>query len=129
MKFFEDEAQLLVSEALKDNLSNVDVSVYADRFIIVELSVGVGEEVEKVNATLFSCEFSSAGVNLEAKVVFEDAFGLSEAWSNVVIKEFSFFLGEEVIVHEGPFSIGSFGIKNMTPEQRMCVISLSMNRE
>jgi hypothetical protein len=129
MKFLDEEdAQLLMSEALKNKLSDEDLSGFVDKFIIVDLSILVGDAIESVNASLFGCKFSEENIELELKVIYEDAFGLSEAWSMIKIAEFSFFLGEERIQHTGPFKINSFGIKNLVPEQRMCVIALHMNR-
>jgi hypothetical protein len=84
MKFIEDEdTQLLVSEALKNSLSDSNLSEYADRFIIVDVSIIVGDEIESINASLFACRLSKDKVELEVKVIYEDAIGLSEAWKDV----------------------------------------------
>lgn len=121
-----EDARMLVSEAIKNQLSESDLSGAENGFIMVDVLLIVGENLEPLNGTLFSCVFLQDKIELELRVLYEDAFGLSEAWSLLKIKEFFFTLGGEKICHRGEFSIASFGIKNLSLEQRTCVISLQL---
>jgi hypothetical protein len=117
-----ENTQLLISEAIKNSLSDLNINDYADNFIFSEILIQVGDAVESINSSLSEVQFLSEKTHLEVKVLYEDAIGLSEAWTSIKIKEFSFSLGKEKIIHNGPFEILSFGIKKIEPEQRMCVI-------
>lgn len=119
----------MISEALKNALPDIDVSSFIGNFIMVNVIVYVGDGEENIGATLHACKFSEDKTELEIKVIFEDAVGLSEVWANLIVKEFSISLKEEKINHEGPFRISTFGMKDISPEQRTCVIVLHLHKE
>jgi hypothetical protein len=125
----QESTQFLISEALKNALPDVDVSSFIGNFIMVDVTVFVGDGEESINATLYACRFTDDKTELEIRALFEDAIGLSEVWSSLIVKEFNIRLKEEKINHEGPFRISSFGMKDFSPEQRTCVIVLHLRKD
>jgi hypothetical protein len=125
----QDEAKMLISDAIKNQLSETEMEDYESNFILVDVFLLVGENIEPLNSSLVSCNFRRNEIDLDVKVIYEDAFGLSEAWSSLKVSEFHLTLGDEVIKHKGTYSINAFAIKSISPEHRTCVISMQLIKE
>ena len=131
MNKIEDSSVVMMSDVLRDNVSEVDneVEQFSDRFIVVTLLVNTGDSIQPIVGSNIFYSLSNDEYELGVRVYVIDAFDLSGVWEKIKLEGFELELGKESIKFDGPLKIKSLQVKDIDPERQMCALVVKLCKE
>lgn len=133
MKFnpYDIEPKLLVSDSIKDEISEEHLQQAVEMFISVGLVIEPKEN--SLTGNLVGIEFSEP-MKLDMKVSLKDAFSfISKVVSNnkhtKKVHALLMLLGEESTSIPGPFKITSVKILEIESASKLCILAIDLTKD
>ena len=124
-----DPSRVLMSEALEGNVSDVESTDQIAGYIVAVIAVSMGEgKIETIVGSTVTFLLDEH-YEIEARVLMDDAFNLTQVWPAVKIAGFELHFGEEVYTVKGPLKVSALRIQDIDQQRQMCVLAMKLCRE
>jgi len=122
-------AKEMMSESLVDKFETDDFSHF-EKILLCNIDCIVLEKIETIVGIVEGFEpFGDNRVTIRVKIPIDDAFSISEAWKDIVIKDYKLSFRGQIQCYEGIFKIHRFKILNVDSDKSICSVSFKLVKE
>jgi len=121
-----DKSHVMMSDAIRDSIQDVDVTQFKSNYILSTVLVDTGDSIEPIVGGVVDYIMADKECELCIKVLLEDAFDISGAWQRIKIKNFLLELGDQVLNFPGPYAIKALSVRDIDSSRQTCALSMKL---